>query len=101
MKLVIVTLVEEFQNDVLKLFKEANIESFSSSDIGGHKNASTILKASNWFSTAKVGTDSRMLFSFTDDEHIDFLFKLIKDYNSSLEINSPVRAIVVPIERFI
>lgn len=42
-----------------------------------------------------------MLFSFTDDKHIDFLFKLIKDYNSRLEINSPVRAIVVPIERFI
>jgi len=32
MKLVIVTLVYEFQNDVLNLFKEANIESFSSSD---------------------------------------------------------------------
>lgn len=42
-----------------------------------------------------------MLFSFTDDERIDFLFKLIKDYNSSLEIISMVRAIVLPIERFI
>jgi hypothetical protein len=101
MKLVIATLVEEFQNDVLNLFKEANIESFSSSDIDGHKNASTILKASNWLSTEKGGTDSRMLFSFTDDERIDFLFKLIKDYNSSLEINSMVRSIVLPIERFI
>ena len=29
MKLVIVTAVEEFQKDVLKLFKKANIESFS------------------------------------------------------------------------
>ena len=38
MKLVIVTAVEEFQKDVLKLFKNANIENFSSSDIDRYKN---------------------------------------------------------------
>ena len=53
MKLVIPTLVEEFQNDVLNLFKEANIESFSSLDLGGYKNASTILKASVFLETTK------------------------------------------------
>ena len=44
MKLVIVTAVEEFQNDVLKLFKKANIESFSSSDIVGYINIPSVLK---------------------------------------------------------
>ena len=33
MKLVIVTAVEQFREDVLKLFKNAKIENFSSSDI--------------------------------------------------------------------
>ncbi|WP_040252756.1 hypothetical protein [Psychroserpens mesophilus] len=101
MKLVIVTAVEEFQKDVLKLFKKANIDNFSSSDIDGYKNGSSILMASNWFSGEKSGNESNLFFSFTDDEHIDHLFHLIKDYNEHLETNNPIKAVVVPIEKFI
>ena len=101
MKLVIVTAVEEFQKDVLKLFKKANIENFSSSDIDGYKNGSSILMASNWFSGEKGGNESSLFFSFTDEEHIDDLFNLIKEFNSNLETNNPLKAIVVPIEKFI
>lgn len=101
MKLVIVTAVEVFQKDVLKLFKEANIENFSSSDIDGYKNGSSLLMASNWFSAEKGGNESSMFFSFTDDIHIDSLFKLIEVFNSNLETDNPIKAIVVPIEKFI
>jgi hypothetical protein len=101
MKLVIVTVVEEFQNDVLKLFKKANIESFSSSDIDGYKNIPSVLRTSSWFPSEKGGNESSMFFSFTDDEHIDNLFNLIKTFNKNLETNNPMKAIVVPIEKFI
>lgn len=101
MKLVIVTAVEEFQKDVLKLFKKANFENFSSSDIDGYKKGSSILMASNWFSAGKGGNESNMFFSFTEDENIDALFNLIKKFNSNLETNNPLKAVVVPIERFI
>lgn len=101
MKLVIVTAVEEFQKDVLKLFKNANIENFSSSDIDGYKNRPSILMASNWFSGVKGGNESVLFFSFTDDGHIDLLFSLIKEFNKNLETNNPLKAIVVPIEKFI
>ncbi|MGK0494649.1 MAG: hypothetical protein ACJAU2_001029 [Maribacter sp.] len=37
MKLLIVTVVEEFEKDILRLFKEVHIDSFSGSDIDGHK----------------------------------------------------------------
>ena len=100
MKLVIVTSVEEFQKDVLKLFKNANIENFSSSDIDGYKNNSSVLIGSNWFSGVKGGNESSLFFSFTDDKHIDTLFNLIKEFNANLETNNPVKAIVVPIERY-
>ncbi|WP_026775594.1 hypothetical protein [Polaribacter sp. Hel_I_88] len=101
MKLVIVTAVEEFQKDVLKLFKKANIENFSSSEIDGHKNTPQLLKASNWFSGEKNGNESTMFFSFTDEEHIESLFSLLKEFNENLETNNPIKAIVVPIEKFI
>ncbi len=101
MKLVIVTAVEEFQKDVLKLFKMAHIDNFSSSDIDGYKNGSSILMASNWFSGVKGGNESSIFFSFTEEENIDALFSLIKEFNNNLEANNPLKAIVVPIEKFI
>lgn len=101
MKLVIVTAVEEFEKDILRLFKKAQIENFSTSDIDGYKNGSSVLMASNWFSGEKVGNESSMFFSFTEDENIDALFSLIKEFNNNLETNNPIKAIVVPILKFI
>lgn len=101
MKLVIVTAVEEFQKEVLKIFKKANIENFSSSDIDGYKNAPSLLKASNWFSAEKNGNESIMFFSFTNKEKIDGLFTIIEEFNTNLETNNPIRAVVLPVERFI
>ena len=65
MKLVIVTAVEEFQNEVLKLFKSANIDSFSASDIDGYKNIPNLLATSSWFPSVKGGSESHMFFSFS------------------------------------
>ena len=101
MKLVLVTAVEEFQEDVLKIFKKANIENFSSSDIDGYKNSPQLLMASNWFSASKSGNESIMFFSFTNKEKIDELFTLLEEFNENLETNNPLKAIVVPVERFI
>ena len=101
MKLVLVTAVEEFQQDVLKIFKKAKIENFSSSDIDGYKNSPQLLMAANWFSAGKGGTESIMFFSFTNKEKIDDLFNLLEEFNNNLETNNPLKAIVVPVERFI
>jgi hypothetical protein len=101
MKLLIVTVVEEFAKETLKLFKKANIESFSGSDIDGYKNPAQVLMASNWFPSEKGGVESAMFFSFTTEENIDILFQLISEFNNNLETNNPIRAAVVPIEKYI
>jgi hypothetical protein len=99
MKLVIVTAVEEFQNEVLELFKKAPIENVSTSEIDGYKNTATVLGPSNWFFGSKSGEASSMLFSLTDDDHIDNLFQLIEAFNARLETSNPIKAVVVPVER--
>ncbi|MBU2940425.1 hypothetical protein KO494_12835 [Lacinutrix sp. C3R15] len=101
MKLVIVTAVEAFQEEVLKLFKKANIHNFSSSDIDGYKNGSSITMASSWFPGDEFGNESRLFFSFAETESIDTLFHLIKEFNANLETNNPLKAVVVPIEKSI
>ncbi|MBD0822464.1 MULTISPECIES: hypothetical protein [Aestuariibaculum] len=101
MKLVIVTAVEEYHNEIIKLFRKAQIENFSESDIDGYKTSNPLIVASNWFAGESRGNESNMFFSFTEEDRIDDLFKLIKEFNTHLETNNPVKAIVLPIERFI
>lgn len=102
MKLLIVTAVEEFQKDVLKLFKKAGIEAFSTSEIDGYKNANnSVVATQSWFPGEKGGSESLMVFSFAPEEKIDPFFELVIQYNNNLETNNPVRVVVVPIERAI
>lgn len=101
MKLLIVTVVDQFEKDVLQLFKKSNIESFSGSDIEGYKNASSFMMNASWFPSQKSGADSSMFFSFTEDEKIDVFFSLVVQFNENLETNNPIHAVVVPIERSI
>ena len=101
MKLLIVTVVEEFEKEILQLFKKANIESFSGSDIDGYKNPTSMVRTSSWFPSRKSGVESNLFFSFTEDGNIDSLFELIKEFNKSLETDNPIKAVVVPIEKSI
>ena len=101
MKLLIVTVVEEFEKDILRLFKEAQIENFSGSDIDGFKNSTSMVKTASWFPSEKNGVESSLFFSFTIDEKIDALFDLIKMFNQNLKTDNPIKAVVVPIEKSI
>ncbi len=101
MKLLIVTVVEEFEKEILRLFKKAGIESFSGSDIDGYKNPTSMVRTASWFPSEKGGVESSLFFSFTEDENIETLFELIKTFNQSLETNNPIKAVVVPIEKSI
>lgn len=101
MKLLLVTTVSEFQKDVLKLFKKANIEAFSSSEIDGYKNTNSLIATQSWFPGEKGGNESSMFFSFTDEDKITDFFSYVREFNNKLETNNPVRAVVVPIENSI
>ncbi|NJB72545.1 hypothetical protein GGR42_003036 [Saonia flava] len=101
MKLLIVTVVEQFHKEILQLFKKAGIENFSGSDIDGYKNAPSLLRTSSWFPSEKSGAESSMFFSFTTEDKVDVLFKLIEDFNENMETNNPIKAVVVPIEKYI
>lgn len=101
MKLLIITVVDEFKKDIQQLFKESEIKNFSTSNIEGFKTVVPVITGDNWFSNKRNTTDSQMFFSFTESKKIDALFPLIKQFNSKLKTNNPIKAVVVPIEKFI
>jgi hypothetical protein len=101
MKLLIVTVVEQFEADIVKLFKKAKIENFSESQIEGFKNPASVIMTSSWFPGEKAGVKSSMFFSFTEEEKIESLFSLVEAFNTNLESNNPIKVVVVPIEKYI
>lgn len=101
MKLVIVTAVAEYHEAVLDLFKKSGIETFSSSDIDGYKEKSSLLATQSWFPSMKGGNDSHMYFSFTNAALISSLLKEIRKKNADFAAENPIRAIVLPIEEYV
>ena len=101
MKLLIVTVVDQLHDDLLRLFKQAQIRNFSGSDIEGYRNKGSLLRATSWFPGSKEETDSHLFFSFTEEDKIDVFFELVQAFNEQLETHNPVKAVVVPIERSI
>ncbi len=99
MKLLIVTSVSEFHKAILKLFREAHIDAFSSSEIDGYKNS--LIATQSWFPGEKGGNESLMFFSFTEEDKVNGFFKLVEEFNKQLETDNPVRVIVLPIERYL
>lgn len=99
MKLLIVTAVSTYQDAILKLFKKAAIEAFSTSEIDGFKSQNGLIAMQSWFPTAHLGNESVMFFTFTEEAKIDAFFTLGYEFNQHLETQNPIRAVVVPIER--
>jgi len=99
MKLLLVTCLKEYLNDVLKIFKQANINVFSTSEIVGHRNGAPLNLLEDWFASGDEQFDSLMIFTFTNELNAEKGMELIKNYNATLKENFPVRAFVMPAEK--
>jgi len=101
MKFLIVTLVKEYEKDVLHLFKKAKITSFSDVDINGFHSKSVENLIDNWFSSDADKVRSTMFFTFTEKEKIDLVLTEIESFNKQKELTNPLRAIVLDVAKFI
>lgn len=101
MKLLVVTAVKAFEKEALKLFKAAKINAFSSGDINGFKTDDHENLIDNWFSGSSDKVRSVLFFTFADEAKIDILLSSLREFNQDIESDNPLKAIVLPIERFV
>ena len=99
MKLFIVTCLKEYQDDVAKIFKQANIHVFSATPVIGFRDNQPMDIMDSWFASGEEKMDSLMIFSFTATENADQGMQLIKNYNQQTETVFPVRSFIVPVEK--
>ena len=101
MKLIVITSILEFEKEVCQIFKQSEVEVYSSNDIQGHKFYSAINIKDNWFSAQKDTFNSKLFFSFTSEEKVDTMLKYIEEFNTKKTTTNPIKAIVVDIEKYI
>ncbi len=99
MKLLVVTCLKEYLNEVSKIFKQANINVFSTSEIVGHRNGAPLNLLEDWFASGGEDVDSMMIFTFTPAANAEHGIALIRAYNTTLKDNFPVRAFIMPVEK--
>lgn len=101
MKLLVVTCLKEYLKDVSKLFKQANIDVFSTTEITGHRDSAPPSFLEDWFATGGEDVNSMMIFTFISERNAEQGIKLIENYNKTIEGNFPIRAFLMPVEKSI
>jgi hypothetical protein len=98
MKFFIVTCVKESRKTVYQLFKQANINAFSSTDVIGFKDNQEQNPLEEWFAHGDEQFDSEMIFSFTSDANARKGMSLVQEHNESHPTKFPIRVFIVPVE---
>ncbi|PJJ08312.1 hypothetical protein CLU83_1572 [Flavobacterium sp. 1] len=99
MKLLLITAVKEFENQIKQLLKKATVQSFSYQEVKGLKNSSGEAIESNWFGSEINETDSVLFYAFTAKEKVENLFELVADFNKEQESLSHIHIAVLTIEK--
>jgi hypothetical protein len=99
MKLLVITCLKEYLSDVAEIFKQGNIEVFSTSDIIGHRNGASHNILEDWFVSGGEKVESIMIFTFTSEENAAIGLKLVKEYNETTKSDFPIRAFIMPVDQ--
>lgn len=99
MKLIIITAIREFDAEIKKQLKNAEVTTFSFKNVSGYRDASEDALVSNWFSSEMNITESIMFFAFVKKENINRLLKGIDDFNSTQVTLSNIHIAVLNVEQ--
>jgi hypothetical protein len=98
MKLLLLTAIQEFETDIKKMLKSAQIHSYSYQDVKGYKNSTEEL-STNWFGTELPENDSVIFYAFVAKANSTLLFDAVAKFNEQQESLSNIHVAVINIEQ--
>ena len=99
MKLLLITAVAEFENEVKQILKKAQVKTYSYREVTGYRNTSEDAIESNWFGTEMNENKSIMFYAFVPKENVDEVCQAIGAFNSQQETLSHIHSAVLNIEK--
>lgn len=99
MKLLIITAISAFENDIKKILKQAEVKNFSYKEVKGYQDVSEEVFGNNWFATEINETESILIYAFVKKENVDSLFDLVASFNNKQTTVSQIHIAVLNIEK--
>ncbi|CAM4437869.1 hypothetical protein [Flavobacterium terrigena] len=98
MKLLIITSISEFENEIKQMLVKANVKNFSYKEVMGYHNTSNEAIGDNWFATEMNENESMLFYAFVPSENVEMIFNAINEFNGKQETLSKIHVATVNIE---
>ena len=99
MKLLLITAVAEFGNEVKQILKTSNVNTYSYKEVKGYRNTSEDALGSNWFGTEMNENESILFYAFVQKQNVDIVFDAVNEFNNKQETVSHIHVAVLNIEK--
>lgn len=99
MKLIVITAIREFENDIKQILIKSNVKSFSYQHVIGFRDSSKEAVKSNWFASEMNEIESVMFYTFIMQENADRIIELIESFNEKLEDLSRIHVSILNVEK--
>ena len=100
MKLVAVMSLDAYRDDLHRIYRDHEIKVFSEIDIQGYHHSQTPTAASvGWFGRMNSAAYSTLTWAFLGEGQAADLLDAISDYNENHDLDHPVRAFQMPVDR--
>jgi len=99
MKLLLITAVSEFENEVKQILKKAQVKTFFYREVSCYKNTSEDAIESNWFGSEMNENESILFYAFVPKQNVDLVFTFITVFNGQQETLSHIHSAVLNIEK--
>ncbi len=99
MKLLIITAVNAFEENVKSILKANDVLSYSYNKVIGYRDSTLDDVAGNWFATEMNKDESLLFFAFVNTHVAEKVFESIENFNTDSKIGSRIHIAVSPIEK--
>jgi nitrogen regulatory protein PII len=97
MKLLLITAVSSFENEIKVALKKAQVAAFSYTKVTGYKDLSGQEMDDNWFTSSIGEHDSIVFYAFVQDELVDSVIEIIDTFNEKEESYSHIHVAAMDI----
>ena len=101
MKLLLITAINAFKEDIKTVLKKANVKTYSYKDVTGFRDASLLSIKDNWFTNDMNEGEAVLFYAFVKKENVDLVFDMVNTFNDKQETLSAIHVAVLNIERTI
>lgn len=100
MKLVAIMSLDAYRDDLHRIYREHEVRVFSELDIRGyHHEESPPAPDVGWFGGTDTSAYSTLTWAFLPEEKATELLGAIEEYNDAHDLDHPVRAFQMPVDR--